>query len=67
MNTDNQWSKQEACFGCVTLVWLAVNHNTSATSHWQVSLEAVDQIYVFHEAMSGCKNLKIHQRLALKM
>ena len=23
--------------------------------HWQVSLAAVNQIYVFHEAMNGCK------------
>ena len=32
MNTDSQWSKQEACFAHATQVWLAVNHNTSATS-----------------------------------
>ena len=35
--------------------------------HGQVSLAAVNQIYVFHEAMKGCKNLEIHLRLALKM
>ena len=28
--------------------------------HRQVSLEAVNQICVIHEAMNGCKNLKIH-------
>ena len=28
--------------------------------HGQVSLEAVNQICVAHEAMNGCKNLKIH-------
>ena len=28
--------------------------------HGQVSLAAVNQIYIFHEAMNGCKNLKIH-------
>ena len=78
MNTDSQWSKREACFARVAQVWLAVNPNTSVTSGesircWQriarqnkVSLAAVNQIYVFHEAMSGCKNLKIHLRLALK-
>ena len=70
MNTDSQWSKQEACFACVTQVWLIVNHNTSVTSGelirclkciaQQESLAAVNQIYVFHEAMKGCKNLKIH-------
>ena len=32
MNTDCQWSNQEACFGRATRVWLAVNHNTSVTS-----------------------------------
>ena len=32
MDTDSQWSKQEACFACATHVWLAVNHNTSVTS-----------------------------------
>ena len=28
--------------------------------HGQVSLVAVNQIYVIHEAMNGYKNLKIH-------
>ena len=47
-------------------MWLAVNHNTSITSenkfdvrsvlHGQVSLAAVNQICVIHEAMNGCKN-----------
>ena len=32
MNTDSQWSKQEACVASATQVWLAVNHNSSATS-----------------------------------
>ena len=26
----------------------------------QVSLAAVNQMYVIHEAMNGCKNLEIH-------
>ena len=26
----------------------------------KVSLAAVNQIFVFHEAMNGCKNVKIH-------
>ena len=26
----------------------------------EVSLAAVNQIYIFYEAMNGCKNLKIH-------
>ena len=71
MNTDSQWSKQEACFERVTQVRLAVNHNTSvffmvneldvqSELHEQVSLAAVNQIHVIHETMNGCKNLKIH-------
>ena len=28
--------------------------------HGQVSLAAVNQNYFVHEAMNGCKNLKIH-------
>ena len=28
--------------------------------HGQVSLEAVNQSYVIHEAMKRCKDLKIH-------
>ena len=65
MNTDSQWGKQEACFVRAYQVWLAVNHNTSVTSgnesdvqselHGQVSFVAVNQIYVIHEAMNGCK------------
>ena len=51
MNTDSHWSKQEVCFAHATQVWLAVNHNT---------LAAVNKIYDIHEAMNGCKNLKIH-------
>ena len=45
-----------ACFSLTTQVLLAVNHNTSVTSGEcrQVSLAAVNQIYVVHEAMNGC-------------
>ena len=32
MNTHSQWSKQEACFAHAAWLWLAVNHNTRATS-----------------------------------
>ena len=28
--------------------------------HGEVSLASVNQIYVFHETMNSCKNLKIH-------
>ena len=52
-----------------TQMWIPVNHNTSVTSgkksdvrsalHRQVILAAVNQIYVIHEAMNDCKNLKM--------
>ena len=32
VNTDSQWSKQEACIVHATQVWLAVNHITTLTS-----------------------------------
>ena len=35
--------------------------------HRQMSLAAVNGIYVIHEDINGCKNLKIHLILALKM
>ena len=62
MNTDSHWSNQEACFARANQVWLAVNHNTSdrIVLHGQVSLAAVNHIYVFHELIIGSKNLKIH-------
>ena len=68
MNTDNQGCKQESCYalGCCSLSiitpvsFLANEFDVGCILHGQVSLEAVNQIYVFHEAMSGCKNLKIH-------
>ena len=64
VNTGSQWSKQEACFTRATQMWLAVNHNTRikfdvrSVLHGQVSMAAVNQIYVIHHAMNGCKNLK---------
>ena len=69
MNTDSQWSNQEACFESAIQVWLTVKHNTSFISgelvdvrsvlHGLVSLAAVNQICVIHEAMKGFKNLKL--------
>ena len=35
--------------------------------HGQVSLAAVKQNCVVHEAINGCENLKIHKRIASKM
>ena len=64
MNTGNQWGKRKACFTRATPMWLAVNHNTSvkfdvrSVLHGQVSLAAVNKIYVIHDAMNGYKNLK---------
>ena len=73
MNMDSKWSKPEACFACATRVWLAVvsllanELYVQSVLHWQVSFAAVNQIHVIHEAVNGCKNLKVHQRIALKM
>ena len=39
---------------------LANEFDVGSVLHRQVSLAAVNQIYVIHEAMKGCKNLKIH-------
>ena len=39
---------------------LANEFDVRSVLHGQVSLAAVDQIYVIYEAMNGCKNLKIH-------
>ena len=76
MKTDSQCSKQTACLhvrvrcgslSITTPVSLLVNEfDVPSVLHVQVSLAAVNPIYVFHENMNGCKNLKIHSRLALK-
>ena len=68
MNTDNQWSKQRlvlhVCLRCGSLSittpvsFLANEFDVGSALHGQVSLAAVNQIYVFHEAMNDCKNLK---------
>ena len=65
MDTDSQWSKQEACFARAIQVWLAVNHNTSVTFGeyircleriaWAAELGSCQSIFVVHEAMNGCK------------
>ena len=63
--------KHLACFARATQVWLAVNYNTSVTSGELIRCSkhsvAFNQSYVFYEAMNGCKNLKVHKRLALNM
>ena len=67
MNTDSKWDKEEVCFARATQVWLATpvsllanGFDVGSILHVQVSLAAVNQNYVAHEAMKGCKNLKIH-------
>ena len=51
-----------------TPVSLLVNEfNARSVLHGQVSLAAVNQICVIHEAMNSCKNLKVHLRLASKI
>ena len=39
---------------------LANGFDVGSVLHKKVSLAAVNQICIFHEAMNGCKNLKIH-------
>ena len=39
---------------------LANEFNVRSVLRGQVSLAAVNQIHVIHEAMNGCKILKIH-------
>ena len=39
---------------------LANEFNVLSVLHGQVSLAAVNHIYVFREAMNACINLKIH-------
>ena len=70
MNTDSQLSKQGACFAMrircdlmsiTTPVSLLANgFDVRSVLQGQVSLAAVNHIYVLHEAMNGCQNLKIH-------
>ena len=76
MNMDSQWSKQETCFARVTrcgslsittpVSLLANDFNVRSVLHRQDSSAAVYQICVNHVAKNGCKNLKVHQRLASK-
>ena len=39
---------------------LANEFDVRSVLHGQVSLAAANQICVIHEAMNGCKNLKLH-------
>ena len=44
----------------IPVSFLAKEFDVRSVLHWQVSLAAVNQIHVIHEAMKGCKNLKFH-------
>ena len=59
--------EQTRClFGCGSLSittpvpLLANKFDARSVFHGQVSLVAVNQAYVVHEAMHGCKKLRIH-------
>ena len=52
---------------CFAVSLLANVFDVRSVSHGQVSLAAVNQICVIHEAMNSCKNIKIHYRIATKM
>ena len=61
MNKVSQWSKQKACFARATQVsFLANEFDVRSILYGQVSLAAVNQMHVIHEAMNGCKNLTNH-------
>ena len=67
MNTDSQWSKQEACFARAVSL-LANEIGVQSILHGHVNLAAVNQIYVIHEAVNSCKKSKDSlKKLALKM
>ena len=73
LNTDSQWRKQEPVLhvrlGCGSLsitmpVLLPANDlDVGSVLHGQVTLAAVNQICVIHEAMNSCVNLKIFENV----
>ena len=44
----------------ITVSLLVNEFDVQSVLHRQVSLAAVNHIYVFHEIMNGCKKLQIH-------
>ena len=62
VNTDSQWSKMLVLQVPVTtsVSLLANECDVQSILHGQMSLAVVNQNYVIHEAMNGCKNLKIY-------
>ena len=75
MNMGSQWSKEEACFAFVTLVWLAVNHNTSVTSMFkalshtfvEIDHEIISTAILLHSADSRRVVVSYEQKYALKV
>ena len=62
---DSQLSKQEACFARVTQVSITISVSLLANEfdvrsvlHGQLSLAAVNQLCVIHDAMNGCTKSK---------
>ena len=70
VNTDSQWSKQEACFARATrcgslsvttpVSLLANELDVRSVLQGQVNLATFSHICVIHETMNGCKNLEVH-------
>ena len=67
MNTDSQWRLvlhvrlRRGSMSITPPVSLPANEfDVRSVLHVQMSLAAFNQIYVIHEAMNGCKNLKVH-------
>ena len=71
MKTDSQWSEQKICLArratrrsllsiTIPVSLLANELYLRSVLPGQVSLAAVNQVYLFHEAINGCKNLKMH-------
>ena len=58
-----QWHMRLRCgsLSITTPVSLLANEfHVRRVLHGQASLAAVNQIFVIHEAMNGCENLKLH-------
>ena len=70
MNTDSQLGKKRPVLHvrlkCRSLsittpvALLANGFDVRSVLHVQVGFAAVNQVFVIHEAMNACKNLKIH-------
>ena len=50
----------------IPVSFLVTEFDVRSVLHGQVSMAAVNQSFVIHEAMNGCQNLKLHQRIAGK-